>query len=233
MVGEIRDKETAEVAIQASLTGHLVLSTIHTNDAAGAMTRLAEMGIESFHLASTLQAVLAQRLVRVLCPACKKPYPTHEVDLERVGLSRARLTSRLAREQTRYGRSAFGGSPAAAIAEAIVMGHTPELFRAEGCHECQGTGYQGRTGIYELLLVTDAIRAQILRNADSVTIRRTAVEEGMDTLRDDGARKVLEGHTTVEEVLAATQVEISCPSLRTPASTRRGAPFAERSTRTA
>jgi general secretion pathway protein E len=207
MVGEIRDKETAEIAIQASLTGHLVLSTIHTNDAAGSVTRLAEMGIENFHLASTLRAALAQRLVRVLCPHCKEPYKARDNELARLGLDRVRLTARLAREQTRYGRGAFGGSPAAQVAQELVMGGTATLYRPKGCHECQGIGYQGRTGIYELLLITDAVRALILKNSDSVTIRRTAIEEGMDTLRDDGARKVLEGHTTVEEVLAATQEE--------------------------
>lgn len=207
MVGEIRDKETAEVAIQASLTGHLVLSTIHTNDAAGAMPRLSDMGIENFHLASTLRAVLAQRLVRVLCPHCKEPYQAHETDLARLGLDRARLAARLARPQTVYGRSAFGGSPAADVARQLVEHGSATLYRPRGCRECQGIGYQGRTGIYELLLVTDTIRSLILRNADSVTIRRAAVEEGMDTLRDDGARKVLEGLTTVEEVLAATQQE--------------------------
>ena len=130
LVGEIRDRETADVAIQASLTGHLVLSTIHTNDAAGAMTRLAEMGIESFHVASTLQAVLAQRLVRVLCPNCKEAYEGRENDLARLGLDRVRLTARLARERTRYGRGAFGGSPAAQVADAIVLGHRSQLFRA-------------------------------------------------------------------------------------------------------
>ncbi|MEI8256055.1 MAG: ATPase, T2SS/T4P/T4SS family, partial [Deltaproteobacteria bacterium] len=208
LVGEIRDRETADIAIQASLTGHLVLSTIHTNDAAGAMTRLAEMGIESFHLASTLQAVLAQRLVRVLCPHCKEAYTARENDLARLGLDRVRLVARLAREETRYGSSAFGGSPAGAAANAIVMGEGATVYRAKGCHECQGTGYQGRTGIYELLLITDAVRAHILKSSDSVTIRRTAIDEGMDSLRDDGARKVLEGHTTVEEVLAATQDDV-------------------------
>ncbi len=208
MVGEIRDRETADVAIQASLTGHLVLSTIHTNDAAAAMTRLSEMGIESFHLASTLQAVMAQRLVRVLCPDCKQPYLAREADLERLGLDRARLTARLSRPQTKYGRSAFGGSPAADAAQRLINGEPVRLFRANGCPACQGTGYQGRTGIYELLLVTDAVRSLILQHIDSVSIKRAAMEEGMDTLRDDGARKVLEGFTTVEEVLAATQDDI-------------------------
>ncbi len=208
MVGEIRDKETAEIAVHASLTGHLVLSTIHTNDAAGAVTRLVEMGIENFHLTSSLLAILAQRLVRILCALCKEPYTPREVDLARIGIEPQRLAAKLARPETRYGRSAFGGSPAAKVAERIASGAPVTLFRARGCPACQGTGYQGRTGIYELLLVTDAVRTLVLKNSDSPTIRRCAVEEGMDTLRDDGVRKVFEGWTTVEEVLAATQDEV-------------------------
>ncbi len=208
MVGEIRDKETAEIAVHASLTGHLVLSTIHTNDAAGAVTRLVEMGIENFHLTSSLLAILAQRLVRVLCPHCKEPYTPRDVDLGRLGLERARLAQKLARPESRYTRSAFGGSPAARVAADIVNGYPVTLYKSKGCPQCQGTGYKGRTGIYELLLVTDAVRALVLKNSDSPTIRRCAVDEGMDTLRDDGARKVLEGFTTVEEVLAATQDEV-------------------------
>jgi general secretion pathway protein E len=208
MVGEIRDKETAEIAVHASLTGHLVLSTIHTNDAAGAVTRLVEMGIENFHLTSSLLAILAQRLVRVLCPLCKEPYTPREVDLARIGIDAERLAAKLARPETRYGRSAFGGSPAAKVAARIAAGAPVTLYRARGCAACQNTGYQGRTGIYELLLVSDAVRSLVLKNVDSPTIRRCAVEEGMDTLRDDGIRKVFEGHTTLEEVLAATQDEV-------------------------
>ncbi|MBP6835043.1 MAG: Flp pilus assembly complex ATPase component TadA, partial [Deltaproteobacteria bacterium] len=208
MVGEIRDKETAEIAVHASLTGHLVLSTIHTNDAAGAVTRLVEMGIENFHLTSSLLAILAQRLVRVLCPLCKEPYTPREVDLARIGIDAERLAAKLARPETRYGRSAFGGSPAAKVAARIAAGAPVTLYRARGCAACQNTGYQGRTGIYELLLVSDAVRSLVLRNVDSPTIRRAAVEEGMDTLRDDGIRKVFEGHTTLEEVLAATQDDV-------------------------
>ncbi len=208
MVGEIRDKETAEIAVHASLTGHLVLSTIHTNDAAGAVTRLVEMGIENFHLTSSLLAILAQRLVRVLCPLCKEAYTPREVDLARIGIEPDRLAAKLARPETRYGRSAFGGSPAAKVAARIAAGAPVTLYRARGCAACQNTGYQGRTGIYELLLVSDAVRSLVLKNVDSPTIRRCAVEEGMDTLRDDGIRKVFEGHTTLEEVLAATQDEI-------------------------
>jgi general secretion pathway protein E len=208
MVGEIRDKETAEIAVHASLTGHLVLSTIHTNDAAGAVTRLAEMGIESFHLTSSLLAIMAQRLVRLLCPACKQPYTPRDVDLARLGLDRARLAQKLSRPENRYSKAAFGGSPAARVAADIVNGYPVTLYRTGGCPQCQGNGYKGRTGIYELLLVTDAVRSLIVKNVDSPTIRRCAIEEGMDTLREDGARKVLEGLTTIEEVLAATQDEI-------------------------
>ncbi len=208
MVGEIRDKETAEIAVHASLTGHLVLSTIHTNDAAGAVTRLVHMGIENFNLTSSLLAILAQRLVRVLCPHCKEAYVPHDTDLVRLGLDRARITQRLARPQSLYSKSAFGGSPAARVAAAIAGGYAATLYRARGCVLCQNTGFQGRTGIYELLLITDAVRSLVIKNSDSPTIRRCAVDEGMDTLRDDGARKVLEGLTTIEEVLAATQDEI-------------------------
>lgn len=208
MVGEIRDKETAEIAVHASLTGHLVLSTIHTNDAAGALTRLVEMGIENFHLTSSLLAILAQRLVRVLCPKCKAPWIPSDVDLARLGVDRERMAAKLSRAATRYSRSAFGGSPAGQLARDWVAGRPVTLYRAVGCTECQSTGYQGRTGIYELLLITDAVRSLVLKNSDSPTVRRAAVEEGMDTLRDDGIRKVFEGHTTLEEVLAATQDEV-------------------------
>ncbi|MBL8683654.1 MAG: Flp pilus assembly complex ATPase component TadA [Myxococcales bacterium] len=207
MVGEIRDKETAEIAVQASLTGHLVLSTIHTNDSAGALPRLAEMGIESFHIASTLQAALAQRLVRVLCSHCKERHMTSEQDWARLGLDRSRALTRVTKAPTKYGSSAFGGSPAGHLLQDLAEGRRVPAYRAVGCPKCQGTGFMGRTGIYELLLVTDAVRGLTLKSADSVTIRRAGIEEGMDTLRDDGARKVLEGITTIEEVLAATQDE--------------------------
>ena len=208
MVGEIRDKETAEIAVHASLTGHLVLSTLHTNDAATAVTRLGEMGVETFHLTSSLKAILAQRLVRVLCPLCKEAYTPREVDLARIGIDAERLSAKLARPESRYGRSAFGGSPAAKVAARIAAGAPVTLYRAKGCAACQNTGFQGRTGIYELLLITDAVRALVLKDADAPTIRRAAINEGMDSLRDDGVRKVFEGHTTIEEVLAAAQDDV-------------------------
>ena len=177
MVGEIRDLETAEIAIQASLTGHLVLSTVHTNDAAGAITRLVDMGVQPFLVASSLVGVLAQRLVRVLCPECRKPYvPTLE-EREQVGLSDEIL--------------AQAGNPRV-------------IYKAAGCPACQQTGYLGRTGIYELMLVDDDIRALILKNTDSSTIKKAAVDHGMLSLMQHGAYKVALGITTAAEVLSVT-----------------------------
>jgi general secretion pathway protein E len=166
------------------------------------------MGIENFHLTSSLLAILAQRLVRVLCQKCKERWTPRDVDLARLGVDRTRMSARIHRPETRYARSAFGGSPAGQVARDWVEGRPITLFKAVGCPDCQKTGYQGRTGIYELLLITDAVRGLVLKNSDSPTVRRAAVEEGMDTLRDDGIRKVFEGHTTLEEVLAATQDEV-------------------------
>jgi general secretion pathway protein E len=181
MVGEIRDLETAEIAIQASLTGHLVLSTVHTNDAAGAITRLVDMGVQPFLVASSLVGVLAQRLVRVLCPTCRAPYvPTRE-ERDQVG-----LTDEI---------WAQAGNPKA-------------IYKARGCPECQGTGYQGRTGIYELMLVDDDIRQLILKSVDSSTIKRAATDRDMVTLMQHGAYKVAQGITTAAEVLSVTAEDL-------------------------
>jgi general secretion pathway protein E len=180
MVGEIRDKETAQIAIEASLTGHLVFSTLHTNDAAGAVTRLVEMGVEPFLVASSLTGVLAQRLVRRVCPECRVKYTPTDEELSKLGLDRARFKS-------------FGGT---------------DVYRAEGCNACGKNGYRGRTGIYELLLVDDDIRQLVLKNVDSSTIKKKAVEKGMLTLLDDGALKIAAGHTTIAEVLSVTQEDI-------------------------
>ena len=176
MVGEIRDLETAEIAIQASLTGHLVLSTLHTNDAAGAVTRLIDMGVEPFLVASSLTAILAQRLVRKICPHCVEKYSPLEEELAELGWK----------------------------PDEIPGGH---LWRGAGCDQCLKTGYVGRTGIYELLMVTEGIKSAVLKNPDSGTVYRIALDEGMRTLRQDGGRKVLEGVTTVEEILRVTQEE--------------------------
>jgi general secretion pathway protein E len=174
LVGEIRDLETAEIAIHAALTGHLVFSTLHTNDAPGAITRLIDMGIEPFLVVSSVVAIIAQRLVRVICPSCKEAYKPGQAVLEEL-----RLTP------SRTGKKTF--------------------YRGKGCPQCLSTGYHGRTGIYEILLVEDAIRSLVLKTSDSVTIRAEAIQRGMQTLRDDGIRKVLEGQTTIEEVLRITQ----------------------------
>ncbi len=174
LVGEIRDRETADIAVQASLTGHLVFSTLHTNDAPGALTRLVDMGIEPYLVSSSLEAVLAQRLVRLICPACKETF----VPEDRAALA-----------------PAFGGNAPST------------LYRGAGCRECQGTGYRGRTGIFETMDVTPAIRAMIIEQASAGQIRRVAVEEGMMSLREDGWRLVREGRTTVEEVLRVTKEE--------------------------
>jgi general secretion pathway protein E len=175
LVGEIRDKETADIAIQASLTGHLVLSTLHTNDAASALTRLVDMGVEPFLVGSSLVGVLAQRLVRVLCLACREAYPAGGDEFREMGLDNPN--------------------------EEVT------LYRAQGCQECAHTGYRGRLGIFELMLVDDSIRAMVSRNIDAKTIKKEAVSKGMGTLRLDGARKVLAGTTSIAELIRATEEE--------------------------
>jgi general secretion pathway protein E len=180
MVGEIRDRETAEIAIQASLTGHLVFSTVHTNDAASAITRLVDMGVEPFLVASSLMALMAQRLVRRVCHQCREAYRPTAEELKEVGLT----------------------------PEGVARAGNPTIYRAKGCDACAGTGYRGRTGIYELLMVDDDIRQLTLKNVDSSTIKRSGVQKGMLTLLDDGARKVLAGETTLAEVLSVTQEDI-------------------------
>jgi type II secretion system protein E len=172
LVGEIRDTETAEIAIQASLTGHLVFSTLHTNDAPSALTRLVDMGIEPYLVASSLEAVLAQRLVRVVCPDCKEPLGKNEM---------APLRQRFGEELPRT------------------------LYKGRGCRQCQGTGYRGRIGIFEMMLVTDDIRSRILENASAPELRKVAANQGMRSLRDDGFRHLHEGRTTIEEILRVTK----------------------------
>ncbi|MGH7807631.1 MAG: type II secretion system ATPase GspE, partial [Thermodesulfobacteriota bacterium] len=170
LVGEIRDRDTADIAIHASLTGHLVFSTLHTNDSASAITRLIDMGIEPFLVASSLMAVVAQRLIRFLCKSCKEPYIPLDDELARIGIERKSL-------------------PAG------------NLYRAKGCTECLSTGYSGRSGIFEILLVDDDIRSYTLSTTDSGTIKKKALEHAMTTLRMDGAEKVLRGLTSIDEVM--------------------------------
>jgi type II secretion system protein E len=176
MVGEIRDMETAEIAIRASLTGHLVFSTLHTNDAPSAFTRLIDMGIEPFLVASSVEAIMAQRLVRTICKHCKTEQKVERDYLKRIGF------------------------PAEEI-------DTAKFWRGAGCEECRQFGYQGRKGIYELLIVNETLRPLILNRAAATTIAAKAVENGMRSLRSDGWNKVKNGETTIEEVLRVTQIE--------------------------
>jgi general secretion pathway protein E len=192
MVGEIRDRETSEIAIQASLTGHLVLSTIHTNDAAGAITRLVDLGVQPFLVASSLMALLAQRLVRRVCPQCREAYEPSAEDLLSIGIKPDDFASGRARRVKFKGYEA--GPP---------PGH---LYRARegGCPACMSQGYKGRTAIYELLIIDEKVRQLTIKNSDAGTIKSHAMSAGMRTLRDDGAQKVLAGMTTTAEVLMIT-----------------------------
>ncbi|MBI5298948.1 MAG: type II secretion system ATPase GspE [Deltaproteobacteria bacterium] len=174
MVGEIRDRETAEIAIQASLTGHLVLSTIHTNDAAATVTRLIDMGVEPFLVSSSVICIIAQRLIRSVCKDCARKYTPEEVELKKIGLTLEDLKGR-------------------------------QFYRPVGCPNCLETGYSGRTGIHEVMMIDDAIRAEIVKGSDASSIKKVAQAQGMKTIREDAAQKVLMGWTTVEEIMRATQ----------------------------
>lgn len=174
MIGEIRDAETAEIAIQASLTGHLVLSTLHTNDAPSAITRLVDMGVEPFLLSSCIVGVMAQRLVRRICPHCKEPHQPNERELTNLGLSLRDLPD----------------------------GH---LYHGVGCKHCFGSGYKGRHGLYEFMVINNELRKQIVKSPDAVELRRIGIETGMHTLLNHGAELVRQGITTAAEVLRATR----------------------------
>jgi len=178
LIGEIRDKETAEIAVQASLTGHLVFSTLHTNDAPGAAARLIDMGVEPYLVASSLEMVIAQRLVRLVCQNCKEPTPAPDV---------AALREELAQES------------------GVELPDV--LYRGKGCRQCQGTGYRGRAGIFELMPISEEIRSLVMERAPTQKMRGLAVAQGMNSLRADGWRLVREGRTTVEEVMRVTKDE--------------------------
>ena len=174
LVGEIRDKETAEIAVQSALTGHLVFSTLHTNDSASAITRLVDMGVEPFLISSSILAVVAQRLVRVLCEDCRKAYVPNPLYLKSIGFSPNHFEDR-------------------------------PVYKAVGCEKCFNTGYRGRIGIFEIMVLTERLKSLILKTFDSNRIKNEAVQQKMITLRIDGMQKVLNGLTTVEEVLRVTQ----------------------------
>jgi type II secretion system protein E len=175
MIGEVRDFETAEIAIRASLTGHLVFSTLHTNDAAGAITRLLDMGVEPFLVASSLEAVVAQRLVRKLCPACRRPAQPDRTILQSAGFPVAELD------------------------------HGRLIYESVGCEKCRNTGFHGRLGIYEILFISEKVEPRIIDRSSSHAIKQIAISEGMQTLREDGWNKVLDGITTFEEILRVTE----------------------------
>ena len=173
MVGEIRDLETAQISVQASLTGHVVLSTLHTNDAPGAVTRLIDMGLEPFLISASLEAILAQRLVRQICPACRTAYEPSQELVEMLDVDPLEIADK-------------------------------DFFYGEGCPECSKTGYRGRVGLFEMVVVTDAIRELINRRAPTLAIKQKALEQGMRSLRDDGLRAIFDGKSTIEEVLKYT-----------------------------
>jgi len=174
MIGEMRDGETAQIAVQSALTGHLVLSTLHTNTAAGAITRLQDMGIEPYLITSSVNGVLSQRLVRRLCAHCKQPYQPDDAVIQKTGLHRLNLGTR-------------------------------PLYKAVGCSHCRQSGYSGRTGVHELLVIDDAMRRSILDGKDSSSLHQQAMNAGMHTLYQDGLRKVVDGVTTLDELLRVTE----------------------------
>lgn len=173
MVGEIRDLETAQIAVQASLTGHVVLSTLHTNDAPGAVTRLIDMGLEPFLISASLEAILAQRLVRRICPSCRTAYEPGQDLIDMLDVDPLEIADK-------------------------------DFFYGEGCSECSKTGYRGRIGLFEMIMVTDAIRELINHRAPTLAIKQKALEQGMRSLRDDGLRAIFDGKSTIEEVLKYT-----------------------------
>ena len=173
MIGEIRDLETAGIAIKAALTGHLVLSTLHTNDAPSTIVRLIDMGVEAFNVASAVNLVVAQRLVRRICTACKTAVSYTDAELRAVG-------------------------------EDLFDRRDIQFYRGTGCDQCGGTGYRGRSGLYEVMAMSPALRRMILTGASNAELRDAAIAEGMLTLRMDGIRKLEKGITTLEEVVKET-----------------------------
>jgi general secretion pathway protein E len=204
MVGEIRDTETAEIAIHASLTGHLVLSTLHTNDAPSAITRLVDMDVQPYQISSSVMAVLAQRLVRRLCGLCRIPYTPTAQDLLELGIDASEAQQKLGELKKVAATTVLGSNGPATLPEPASTGGL-KFFHPGACDACSGTGYRGRIGIFELMLIDEPVRREILNSSDAKTIQRVAQQQGMRPLRDDGARQVIAGVTSVEEVLAATQ----------------------------
>jgi type IV pilus assembly protein PilB len=210
MVGEIRDLETGGIAIKAALTGHLVLSTLHTNSAPETVTRLLDMGLEPFNVASALNLVLAQRLVRRICKACRTQYEPDDAEL-----AGAKVKRTTALRDMRFTEEALRDAKSRATKEALpfldnlsldtTIGQLP-YFKGAGCNECAGTGLKGRQGLYEVMFMTPHLRKLILQNVGAAEIRDAAIEDGMLTLRMDGWLKILKGITTMEQVIRETSV---------------------------
>ncbi len=208
MVGEIRDLETGGIAIKAALTGHLVLSTLHTNSAPETVTRLLDMGLEPFNVASALNLVLAQRLVRRICSRCKKKYTPDDTEI-----AGAKVTLDTTMRELRFTESALLDAKEKASPEALPyldklsldtrVGDIP-FFKGRGCDECNGSGLRGRQGLYEVMMMTPNLRKLILHNVGAQEIKDAAIDEGMLTLRMDGWLKVLKGITTMEQVIRET-----------------------------
>ena len=178
MIGEIRDKETAEIAIQASLTGHLVISTLHTNDSASSATRLIDMGVEPFLVASSVIGIIAQRLLRTLCKECRERHDPTDFELNQLGVTRDQIKEQF-------------------------------IYKPKGCASCLDTGYSGRTGVHEILMVSDQVRSMIMQNTGAIEVKKAAMEAGMKSLREVAAEKVLGGETSIEEVLRVTQEDVA------------------------
>ncbi|MFP4398367.1 MAG: GspE/PulE family protein, partial [Desulfonatronovibrio sp.] len=175
LVGEIRDLETAEIGVKAALTGHLVLATLHTNDAPSTLTRMVNMGVDGFLVASAVNAIMSQRLVRRLCPVCKVPDEMDKAGLLEMGMSEQEISD-------------------------------AQIYQANGCDECNQTGFRGRTGLYEVLTVSSRIQEQILAGGSELVLRKTAIEEGMITMRRSGLIKMAQGLTSAQEVLRTTNI---------------------------
>jgi len=207
MVGEIRDSETANLGIQAALTGHLVFSTLHTNNAATCLPRLLDMGIEPFLIASTVKAVVGQRLVRRLCMTCRQQHPPEQAEIDEVvklfNLRQGQTFANIHALDAVAQQEGIGGDTPLSTNDTTIT----NLWRAkpEGCDECSHTGYRGRIGIYEVLGNTIPLQRMIMASATSAQIQDQAIAEGMVTMQSDGLVKALRGNTTLEEVLRVTR----------------------------
>jgi type IV pilus assembly protein PilB len=197
MVGEIRDKETMQISLNAAMTGHLVLSTLHTNSAAAAIPRMSDMDAESFLIASTVNTVVAQRLVRKICPECQEEYQLSKKEVEELN---KRVDFDLILKSLQKNKKDLGDK-----IEKIKTAEDIKFFRGKGCKSCNNEGYKGRLGIYEVLEISEEIKKMISQNAIASEIEKKAIEEGMNTMIVDGFIKAINGETSLEEVLRVTK----------------------------